>query len=182
MKNKTAVLFVAEGNCYKEAKKLYHVFKNKYNSKGNFWFAHPHISLRSGFPINIEGLVREIKELSKAIRPFEIVVDSWGTFEGKENAFFMEVKKDRKLSSVQKKVNAIVHKNCRVLDKIGEPKTWHPHITLAFRDLTKRNLEKAKEDFRDYHPKFRFKVHYIYLVKQLGPDKWGVWKKIGLGE
>ncbi len=42
---------------------------------------------------------------------------------------------------------------------------WVPHVTLAMKDLSSSNLQKAKKELVNYNPVFKQTLNTIHLVK-----------------
>lgn len=56
---------------------------------------------------------------------------------------------------------------------------FHPHLTLAFRDLKKPEFYKAWEEFKDRKFNAGFVVNSISLLKHDGMQ-WQLFKELGL--
>ena len=168
---KVGAVSILEGDAYKEVKRMWRFFEKEFNSRAIQNFPHPHLSFQGGICEDIKVIDADLEKLSARIKPFFIIVEGINTFEKPERAIFWEVIKTKPLQRVNQKIDASLQKYCSQTFQLYSPQHWHPHITLAQRDLTPTNFQKAQKDLRNYHPQYKLKVHNICLVRWYDNDK-----------
>jgi len=178
---KVGVVSVLAGEPYKETKKMWQLFEREYNTKAIQNFPHPHLSFQGGICEDIKIIVTNLKKLSLQIRPFLIRIEGIDTFKEPDPAIFLEVVRTKTLQRIHKKIDALLGKYRSGIFKLYSPQNWHPHVTLACKDLTPNNFQKAKKDLENYHPRYKLRVHNICLVRWYGEDKIRIYKDYVLG-
>ena len=161
---------------------MWRFFEKEYNSRAIQNFPHPHLSFQGGICQDIKMVDANLKKLSFRMKPFLIRIEGLNTFKDPERVVFLEVLQTRTLSSVHKRIDALLRKYCSQTFQLYSPQNWHPHITLAQGDLTPTNFQKAKKDLKNYHPRYKLKVHNICMVRWYDKDKKiRIYKKYVLG-
>jgi 2'-5' RNA ligase len=175
---KVGVVSVPEGDAYKDTKRIWRLFEREYDSRAIQKFAHPHLSFQGGICEDIKIIDAGLKQLSDKIKPFLIRIDGINTFQEPDRAIFMEVVKTRTLQRIHQSIDALLLKHCLKTFGLYSPQNcWHPHVTFAHGDLTGSNLQKAKKDLENYHPRYKLKLHNICLVKWYHKDRIRIYKK-----
>ena len=157
------ILSILENRPYKEVKKLWKIFENKYDSTGVQAFDHPNITLQGGKTENLKQLKKCFSEIVPRLKPFEIEVDGYGHFNKK--VIYLKVKKTNNLVRLNKLINQYLEKYCKNLFGYYTPKKWVPHITLAMDDLTEENFERALSELSKNKIQFKQKLHNLCVVK-----------------
>jgi len=133
----------------------------------------PHITLISPFWMNIEllsSLKKSINSLNATISSFEVQLNSFGYFE--PNVLFVHVEPSENLNKCFKKCKTHIEE---FLDTELEMRNaYHPHATIAFKDLDPNLLETAFQHFskKDFKQSFTFEK-----IELLSYDK-GNWNVI----
>jgi 2'-5' RNA ligase len=175
------VVSVLEGDSYKEAKRMWRLFEREYHSRAIQNFAHPHLSFQGGTCDGIRVIDAELKRLFANTKPFLVRIEGINVFRKPDRAIFMEVVKTKTLQRIHKQIDALLREYCSQTFKLYSPQNWHPHVTFAHGDLTYGNLQKAKKDLENYHPRYKLKVHNICLVKWYRKDRIRIHRKYVLG-
>ena len=174
---KVGVVSVLEGDVYKETKRMWRLFERKYNSRVIQNFPHPHLSFQGGICEDIKLIDVNLRKLSASIKPFLIKIEGINTFQKPDPAIFMEVVRTKTLQRIHKRVDSLLQKFCSQTFRLYSPQNWHPHVTLACEDLIQSSFQEAKKDLENYHPRYKFKVRNLCLVKWYDKDKIRIYKK-----
>ncbi|MEQ8524008.1 2'-5' RNA ligase family protein [Gracilimonas sp.] len=156
-----------------EVQKLKLEVKEKFNSSHSL-NAPPHITLLSPFRLedeNEDKLDSLLDVFSQAFKPFEIQFNDFSTFPPR--VIFIDVEKSPKLMKVQEKLEELARKNSELFNYNYDKRPYHPHLTLAFKDLTKSNFHKAWKEFQDRTFDASFTAKDLYLLKHTG-ENWKV--------
>jgi 2'-5' RNA ligase len=158
---------------YTEALTLKQHFKDRYNSKAAL-NSPPHITLHMPFKWKESKeaeLVSSLEKFSEKQKPFEIRLAGFGAF--KPRVISIDVKKDEALAVLQKNLKRFCKTELNLFNADYKEFAYHPHLTLAFRDLKKAEFYKAWEEFKDKRFEATFRVDSIALLKHDGKE----WKK-----
>lgn len=138
--------------------------RDQYQSKGSL-NSPTHITLHMPFEWEKEEkLVSILKEIE--FEPFEIELSDFGCFEPR--VIFVNVVENRSLNSLQKKVTSTVRQKLNILNSQYKDLPFHPHVTVAFRDLKKPMFETAWNEFKSRKYSATFKCGRISLLKHDG--------------
>lgn len=164
---------------YGEALALKHHFENQYNSKAAL-NSPPHITLHMPFKWkeSKEGkLIESLAAFSTTQHSFEIRLNNFSAFEPR--VIFIDVSKDEKLGTLQKQLKRFCKAELNLFNADYKEFAYHPHITLAFRDLKKPEFYSAWEAFKEKKFETTFNVDSIALLKHSGKE-WKVFKRLPL--
>lgn len=150
--------------------------KDKFNSKGALR-SPAHITLHMPFEWKEEkepNLI-SILEQFNFNEPFKIELNNFSCFEPR--VIFVDVVKNEKLILFQNELVNYIKKNLRLFNQSDDRRGFHPHITIAFRDLKKENFYKALDYFKAQTYNASFEVNSFCLLKHTGKE-WLVHKEI----
>ena len=166
---------------YDEALNLKHHFKEHYQSKASL-NSPPHITLHMPFEWKEDKeaeLVKNFHHFSPGIKPFILRLQGFGAFPPR--VLFIDVVKNNILEDLHLKLHQYCKKNLNVFNANYKDKGFHPHLTLAFRDLKKPMFAKAWEEFEHKDYVGEFKVENFVLLKHNGKI-WEVFQEFPLEE
>jgi 2'-5' RNA ligase len=150
-------------------------FSNHYFSRASL-NSPPHITLHMPFEWSDAKEARLIDELlAFAIgkNPFSVSLHNYNCF--KPRVIYIDVAVNHLLEELH---NAL-HRHCKINLNLFNAKyrdlPFHPHVTLAFRDLKKEEFVKAWEEFNSKSYKASFLVDKITLLKHNG-IRWEVFR------
>jgi len=113
----------------------------------------PHFSWQIAEEYHIDQLEHQINKISKSFNPFSIHTAGIGIFTGPQPVIYINVAKNPEM--------VILHthlwEQCSIVSYgsslLYSPKTWIPHISLAYTDISKNNLAKVTEKlaFRSFN-------------------------------
>lgn len=153
-------------------------FAVKYQSKASL-NSLPHITLHMPFrwrDKKINLLHSCIQQIAEQTSEFEIELQNFNGF--KPKAIFVDVKENESLNFLQYQVQKDFRRVLKLMNSNYKNQAFHPHITLAFRDLSKENYQKAWQEFKDEKYSKSFLVQQITLLKHDG-ENWITEKKFG---
>ena len=133
------IAIVLPQNINENVLKLKQMMLDKYNSKVGLK-SPAHITLVPPFWMEDEKeqqLISDIDSLSNYLAPFSISTNNFSAF--KPRTIFIAVSPNEKLNEVKNATDEIFRSNCFYNIKI-ETRPFHPHITIATRDLFKKSF------------------------------------------
>jgi 2'-5' RNA ligase len=143
-------------------------FREEYQSKASM-NSPPHITLHPPFKLKQEGaeekLEQALQELASGFKPFEARLKNYGGF--KPRVIFIDVEKEPAMEKLQKAVVERVMPYAEAEKKRAEP-AFHPHMTLAFRDLSKDNFHRAWKEYESKELSYSWEVSQFVLLKHNG--------------
>ncbi|PIG92663.1 2'-5' RNA ligase [Gloeocapsopsis sp. IPPAS B-1203] len=144
-------------------------FAEHYNSRGALR-SPPHITLQPPFLWEVE----RVNELESHLKNFvqqrslvPIVLDGFGAFSPR--VIYINVRKSPELLNAQ----ADLMTHCELLgivDPVSKTRPFAPHMTVAFRDLTRQNFKAAWTQFQHQQLYFEFIASGVTLLIHNG--KW----------
>ncbi len=93
---------------------------------------------------------------------------------------FVDVVANETLNRLQKELVRFVMQNLNILNEADNRRGFHPHATIAFRDLNKDRFAKAWEYFKDKNYNASFNADSFHLLKH-SPGKWETYRTFKLG-
>lgn len=137
-------------------------FVNKFDSK-EAYHKPPHFTLQIPFkaPEKIEEIiVPHLTFFAEDQESFTVNLSGFNHF--RDDVIFIDVKDPSAMKALHD--NLIEY----LQNELGFTKTnksFTPHMTVAYRDLTPDNFERAWEEFQDRSFDFSFEVNSIFLMK-----------------
>ncbi len=150
-------------------------FYDRYRSKGALK-SPPHITLHMPFKWEEhkeEKLVDLLNEFISEcpIKPFELRLKNFDCFEPR--VIFIAVEKSESLFLLQQELKRFCKTNLNLFNATYKEHAYHPHLTVAFRDLKKPDFYKAWDEFKNKPFVGNFIVNEFVLLKHNGQ----VWEK-----
>jgi 2'-5' RNA ligase len=180
--DKTKLYFIAlipPSPIYNEALEQKNYFKENYNSKASL-NSPPHITLHMPFrwkEKKEDELIHTIEEFVRNFDPIKVCLDNFSAFPPK--VIFINVVKSEALDHLQKSLQRFCKKELNLFNANYKEQPFHPHLTLAFRDLKKPNFKKAWDEFATKEYKAEFIADKIALLKHTSKI-WQVYKEFNL--
>lgn len=153
---------------YEEALELKNYFKSNYNSKASL-NSPPHITLHMPFRWREDKeaeLIDTLNEFKSGLRPFELQLLNFDCFPPR--VIFIDVAANEQLNALQKKLLRFCKKELNLFNADYKDQPFHPHLTLAFRDLKKSMFAEAWEEFSSKSFSANFSVEQFTLLKHNG--------------
>jgi 2'-5' RNA ligase len=164
---------------FEEALELKNYFKQRYNSKASL-NSPPHITLHMPFrwrEDKEQELIDRLGDFESGLRPFEIQLLNFNSFPPR--VIFIDVVPNEQLTSLQRKLLRFCKKELNLFNADYKDQPFHPHLTLAFRDLKKSMFAEAWEEFNAKTFSATFPVEKFSLLKHNG-RVWQPFKEINL--
>ncbi len=142
----------------------------------------PHITLHMPFRMKEakeELLTGKLKEVVEGVESFEIHLDGYGAFEPR--VIYIDVKKTESLSGLYHKVRKTMQRFLHMDNADWKNRGFHPHLTVAFRDLKKPLFKAAWNEFRDKVFSGSWKAGQVMLLKHNGSN-WEIYREFPLSK
>lgn len=78
---------------------------------------------------------------------------------------YVDVIKNEKLEELHTNLKYFAQNNLKLLNEVEDMRGFHPHVTIAFRDLRKNKFEEVWQQFKDRTYEVSFKFEGITLMK-----------------
>lgn len=164
---------------YEEALNLKYYFKERYNSKASL-NSPPHITLHMPFRWREEkeqDLIDKLEEFDSGLGPFAIQLANFDSFAPR--VIFINVVRNEKLTELQSKLLKYCKRELNLYNSNYKDQPFHPHLTLAFRDLKKSIYPEAWQEFSQKKYSAEFLVEKFILLKHNG-RVWLPFKEVAL--
>lgn len=158
----------------------------KYDIRDHYGSSHslnapPHITLLSPFRSSKEDLwllSDVLKEVAENHQPFSLQLKNFDCF--KPRVVFVDLISAKALKNLQSDLEQAIRNHDREFAYRYEKRPFHPHITLAFKDLSTDQFEQLWEDFKHRNYEATFSCSSICLLKHQD-KKWTVVQEFLLG-
>ncbi|HXB40835.1 MAG TPA: RNA 2',3'-cyclic phosphodiesterase [Bacteroidia bacterium] len=149
--------------------------KEHFNSKAALR-SPAHITLHMPFEWKSEKEETLIETLQKFKfkETFQIELKNFSCFEPR--VVYVDVIKNETLNQLQKELVKHVRLNLNLLNEAQNMRGFHPHATIAFRDLNKNRFNQAWEHFKHQTYNGAFTAGNLHLLKH-SPGKWEVYRE-----
>lgn len=148
--------------------KLKVYFHETYQSKAALK-SPPHLTLHMPFQWKAEKedrLVNALQSFAVGRPRFEIALTGFGAFVPR--VIYVAVQDHEPLKTLQQELHRFCKGELNLFNAQYQDQPFHPHFTLAFRDLKKPQFSKAWDEFKDKSFSEHFEVDRIVLLKHDG--------------
>jgi 2'-5' RNA ligase len=125
----------------------------------------PHITLHMPFKWRedkIQKVKAVLEKAAKQISPFEIGLDGFAAFPPR--VIYVDIMQNETLELCQKSVIKAM-RSLHILNADYKDRPFHPHMTVAFRDLKKAAFHEAWKEFQGREFAATFEAKSIVLLK-----------------
>ena len=139
----------------------------------------PHITLKMPFNFNEakeEVLVKKLSEFLKDQKPFQVKIDGVGTFGNR--VIFLRIEKSSALVELQSGLKTFCKRELNLQDELSD-RNYHPHMTVAFKDLKTRNFDEVLDLVKEQSFQTEFSAEQLMILKRI-EHKWIIHRKIHL--
>lgn len=153
---------------FSEAHQFKNHFKEKYASKASL-NSPPHITLHMPFLWKEKKetfLLEKLKDFSLTQLPFELHLKNFNAFPPR--VIYMDVMANESLFLFQKTLERFCKREFQLFNANRLDQAYHPHLTLAFRDLKKEQFALAWDEFKAKQYDQSFAVKEIAVLKHTG--------------
>ena len=126
----------------------------------------PHITLIPPFQLAIHDeiqIMNQLEKFAKTVHTFMITIDGFGSF--KPNVIYLKVETSESLKQLHKQIYETFPTDDKPKEKA---KSFSPHVTLAFRDLSPPMFQKAWKYYASKPFRASFDAENICLLKHNG--------------
>lgn len=170
---------VPEGELQEKATSLKEMLKERFNIK--YALKSPaHITLKMPFTYNEareDYLEQRLKEFLKDYEPLELIIGGVRKFGDRVVYLNVEAKDD--LYLLQKNLKTFCKRELNIVDELSD-RNFHPHMTIAFKDLKKNQLPNIIKALEEQPILEKFVPDQIFLLKRVN-GMWINYKKINFG-
>jgi 2'-5' RNA ligase len=134
----------------------------------------PHITLQPPFTwadAHVPLLEASLKEFAHSQQSIPINLSGYAAFPPR--VIYINVVRSQELLQLQTNLIAYAEINFGIMDKVAKNRAFAPHITVAFRDLTKQNFYAAWPEFAQRQLDFKFLAEHLTLLRHDG-KRWQV--------
>jgi 2'-5' RNA ligase len=130
-----------------EVNKIKQDFADRYASRAAFK-SPPHITLQAPFTWPLERLpelTQPLAEFAAQHSALPIRLDGFAAFPPR--VIFIDVERSPALLALQQDLATCMTNQCGIVDERSRGRAFAPHMTVAFRDLTRQNFRLAWPEF-----------------------------------
>lgn len=143
-------------------------FATQYQSKASL-NSPPHITLHMPFKMKLRKesmLIDALLVVGEQGDTFDLAIDGFGAF--KPRSIFMELLEEKLLNQLHQSIHKVMKQQFNIFNADYRDLPFHPHLTLAFRDLKKDKFELAWQEFQSKTYQETFLVDKFWLLKHDG--------------
>lgn len=125
----------------------------------------PHITLQPPFEWQLDAvpiLEQTLNNLAATHAPVPILLQGFGAFQPR--VIYINVIKTPELMSLQSYLMAQLEESLEIIDPVSKTRSFSPHMTVAFKDLTRQNFRVAWSEFECRKLEFKFTVSQLTLL------------------
>jgi 2'-5' RNA ligase len=137
----------------------------------------PHVTLHMPFSWSEkkeERLIKKLRQFSSIQEFFTLALRDFGCFDPR--VIFICVDETLTLADLQKKLDRFCKVELGLFNANYKDLPFHPHLTIAFRDLKKEMFAKAWEEFRTKSFRADFDASNLVLLKH-AHSRWEVFMR-----
>ncbi len=152
------------------------LFAKEHFQSGHALNAPPHITLISPFHLEMpdfQALDSTLKVFVKNQKEFYLGLDNFSAFPPR--VIFVDIIANVELNTLKIELSKALKEKLNLADK-DHKRDFHPHLTVAFKDLTKERFEPAWQHFSKKKYSRSFLVKSIFLLKHEN-KKWHILKE-----
>lgn len=141
----------------------------------------PHITLHMPFkwkPKKIDLLIDSLAKVAGGYEPFEIQLRGFNAFPPR--VIYIDVIPNDELRELQMQITSMARRQLGLDNADYKSRGFHPHMTIAFRDLKKAKFQAAWEYFANKEFEETFSVKCLSLLKHQA-GRWSVYREFKLG-
>jgi 2'-5' RNA ligase len=152
---------------FSEIEKIKHEISQKYNNKSALR-SPAHITLHMPFEMKEEKESFLVETLSSFCfqKNFDVRLKDFSCFEPK--VIFIDVLKNETLHALQEQLVYHIKSKLNIFNQYEDKRGYHPHVTIAFRDLKKTDFYLANEEYKTKMFDAEFGVNSFFLLKHTG--------------
>lgn len=134
----------------------------------------PHVTLQPPFEWateNLKVLEECLSSFARTRSPIPVTLSGFDAFVPR--VIYINVLRTPQLLSLQADLMNHVERNLGIVDPVSKKRPFAPHMTVAFKDLTKQNFKAAWPEFQKRSLQFEFTAAQLTLLKHDG-QQWNI--------
>lgn len=134
----------------------------------------PHITLYPPFKWEVEkipNLEQTLETFALTQSSIPVTLEGFGAFSPR--VIYINVLKNAELLNLQKALMRELEESLNLVDQRSQNRPFSPHMTVAFRDLTKANFRLAWEEYQNQKVNFNFMISSLTLLRHTG-KRWEI--------
>jgi 2'-5' RNA ligase len=142
----------------------------------------PHITLQPPFKWEVDEiptLKTTLEQFASGQTPIPVKLSGFGAFPPR--VIYIHVEKTAELLAIQKSLMADLEEKIGLVDAVAKSRPFVPHMTVAFRDLSKSNFRQAWNVYKDEAFDDQFTVQTLTLLIHNG-QRWEVESNFSLAD
>ncbi|NET29389.1 2'-5' RNA ligase family protein [Okeania sp. SIO1I7] len=170
------VALVPPENIQNQVTEIKEYFATKYNSSRALRSV-PHITLQPPFKWPTENLAvlqESLETFAQKCFAFPITLSGFAAFPPR--VIYINVVKTPELLQIQKDLIQFTENTLGIVHPPSKIRPFSPHVTVAFRDLTKTNFRAAWLEFRERSLEFEFTASQLTLLIHNG-KRWDIFQE-----
>lgn len=132
-----------------------------------------HITLQPPFEWSVEAvpsLEESLKTFALRHSPIPIILSGFGAFPPR--VIYINVIKTPELMALQADLRAYLEENLGIVD-LSQKRSFAPHMTIAFRDLTRHKFYASWPEYQHRTLDFKFTASHLTLLIYTG-QRWNI--------
>ncbi len=170
---------VPEGELQERVRKLKLDIKDRYQAK--YALKSPaHITLKMPFVYNQakeEKLIEKLEGFIGAYEPMTLTIQGVKTFG--DRVIYLGVEAGENLYVFQKELRTFCKRELNLVEELSD-RNYHPHMTVAFKDIKKPQFQNIVQFSSDLNVYGEMEISEIWLLKRLN-SRWFLYKEIKVG-
>ena len=125
----------------------------------------PHITVQAPFEWQLENvpvLEQNLRAFAETRTSVPITLKGFGAFVPR--VIYINVVKTPELLAVQQELMAYLEASLGIVDPVSKKRPFAPHMTVAFKDLTRQNFSAAWPEFQNRELEFEFTAFQLTLL------------------
>jgi 2'-5' RNA ligase len=134
----------------------------------------PHITLQPPFEwadTDIPVLEQHLATFASSQNSIPITLNGYAAFIPR--VIYIDVVKSPELLNLHQNLMSYLETHLAITDKVGKSRPFAPHMTVAFRDLTRQNFKAAWLEFEKLYCHFDFTASVLTLLVHDG-RRWNI--------
>jgi 2'-5' RNA ligase len=134
----------------------------------------PHITLQPPFEWakdQVSRLEASLREFACQQKSLPVTLSGFSAFAPR--VIYIDVVRSQELLQLQAALMAQMETDLGIVDEVGKKRSFAPHMTVAFRDLTKQNFKAAWPEFENRELHFEFTADKLTLLIHDG-KRWNI--------
>lgn len=140
----------------------------------------PHVTLKMPFNYNEakeDVLAQKLEHFLKDQKPFTVRIKGVGTFGNR--VIFLGIDHSDELKGLQSSLKTFCKRELNLVDELSD-RNYHPHMTVAFKDLKPRQFDAVLDLAKSKSFETEFLATDLMILKRIN-QSWVLYKKVSFG-